>query len=433
MVEAKTKQYSRYLLYGILAALPLERIPSLDIAALGGATLRLSQLLGLILILINLPLLYRSLPVLLKSPWRYLLAYLGVVVLSIAVSADAKRALLVTAFTFFVALLAWTIALRFERGQIRTYVLVLLASAGAASLFGLYQFFGDLAGLPTQLTGLRDRYTKALFGFPRIQSTALEPLYFGKFLLIPLGLLAAAGALTKRALPFILLVPLMMIVVMTVSRGAIVAMLGMIILSMLVALVRGRWRQTGLFVASTALSIGLAAGLISLGTRYAAQQNEKTETAVQNFSRQTTNIHVGESSEGRAFSRQLAYRLWTYHPLLGVGIGNFGAQAHYHAPQRFTDTSGIVNNEPLEILAETGLLGFISLGLFFLALMWGAFKRLLSTPTTPVAVLLLGGLLALIGTLAQFMTFSTLYITHIWVLIGLLAGAAALQESPSRR
>lgn len=431
MVEEQAKRASRYLIYGMLAALPLERIPSFDLALLGGATVRISQLLGLILILINLPLLYRCAGTLLKSPWRYLLAYLAVVVLSIAVSANAPKAFLVTAFTFFVALVAWTLALRFERDKIRVYILIILASASAAGIFGLYQFFADLAGLPPHLTGLREQYTKALFGFPRIQSTALEPLYFGNFLLIPIGLSAAAMALTRRVLPLVILVPLMMIVVMTVSRGAIAAMLGMIVLALTVALARGGWRQAGLLAGSTALSFALATGLIAFGTQYAPKPNEKTEQAVQNFSKQTTNISVGESAEGRAFSRELAYRLWLDHPVLGVGIGNFGTHAAFHAPERFKDERGIVNNEPLEILAETGLLGFVTLGLFLLALIWQAFRRLLSTENTALAVLILGLLLALLGTLAQYMTFSTLYITHVWVMIGLLAGAA-LHKRPAK-
>ena len=54
------------------------------------------------------------------------------------------------------------------------------------SVFGLYQFFGDIIGLPTFATGLKDHYTKAVFGIPRIQGTAVEPLYFAGMLVIPL-------------------------------------------------------------------------------------------------------------------------------------------------------------------------------------------------------------------------------------------------------
>ena len=48
-------------------------------------------------------------------------------------------------------------------------------------IFGLYQFVGDMIGLPT---GLREHYTKAVFGIPRVQGTAVEPLYFAGMLII---------------------------------------------------------------------------------------------------------------------------------------------------------------------------------------------------------------------------------------------------------
>ena len=54
------------------------------------------------------------------------------------------------------------------------------------SVFGFYQYLGDLAGLPSYLTGLREQYTKIVFGVPRIQGLAIEPLYFAGMLCIPI-------------------------------------------------------------------------------------------------------------------------------------------------------------------------------------------------------------------------------------------------------
>jgi hypothetical protein len=57
------------------------------------------------------------------------------------------------------------------------------------SIFGLYQFFGDLVGIPTAFTLLREHYTKIVFGVPRVQGTAVEPLYFAGMLLIAIFVL----------------------------------------------------------------------------------------------------------------------------------------------------------------------------------------------------------------------------------------------------
>jgi hypothetical protein len=54
------------------------------------------------------------------------------------------------------------------------------------AIFGLYQYIGDLAGIPSSLTGLREHYTKIVFGVPRVQGTAIEPLYYAGMLTIPI-------------------------------------------------------------------------------------------------------------------------------------------------------------------------------------------------------------------------------------------------------
>jgi O-Antigen ligase len=57
------------------------------------------------------------------------------------------------------------------------------------SIFGLFQFVGDLVGIPPMFTLLREHYTKIVFGVPRVQGTAVEPLYFAGMLLIAIFVL----------------------------------------------------------------------------------------------------------------------------------------------------------------------------------------------------------------------------------------------------
>lgn len=422
MDDHKLARASRYLLYFTLAVLPLERIPSLEATFPFTMTIRLSQLSGLVLILLNLPLLWRSRGLLVHSRWRWLAAFWGVCVLSAAWAGFNSRSLAVVLFTVFVGVLAWVVALRFERDKIEMYLKILVGSALATCAFGFYQFFGDLFGLPPAWTGLREAYTKVVFGFPRIQSTGLEPLYFGNFLLIACGLLivAAINGYRQRWALWAF-VPIATVVWLTVSRGAMVALGILGALAAVVGLWRRRWANVGRLAAAMVVSMGLAVGIIYLGSQYVVQlKTAKTNQALQNFSKQSTNISTGESSTGRARTRNLALKAFATHPVLGIGPGNFGAYAAREMPRHFSGTSAIVNNEPLELLAETGLVGLASLVVFVAGLLWAA-VRMVKTKLIEY-VMAYGLVLFVSGTALQYQTFSTLYITHIWVAVGLLAG-----------
>ncbi|MBW3537872.1 O-antigen ligase family protein [Candidatus Parcubacteria bacterium] len=423
------QRWSRYLIYFILATLPLERIPALDLNA-GAAeiTIRLSQVAGLLLIAINLPLLWDRRRQLLNPPWRWLALFLFVTLLSAGLAADPVEGLMVTAFTAFVAILARTLANRLEVSQLPVYGAVIAVSALTVTAFGFFQYFADLIGLPTSITGLRPHYTKAVFGFPRIQSTALEPLYFANYLLIPVALAGSHYVFTRRRRWWWLLLPLLTALWLTLSRGAFAGMAVLVLVLAAAAILLKHRRQLLGLIAAVALTITLAVGLIALGT--AVDQKDTTAgESVKKFSRQTTNVGYGESSEGRTVTRRLAVRAFTEQPLLGIGPGNFGHYANQARPDKFTDTSAIVNNEPLEILAETGLLGALAFVLFALSLLWQAGRALLRAGPEPLAIWLVALLAALAATAVQYQTFSTLYITHIWAAIGLLAGLSSSRSA----
>ncbi len=432
MTESRVARWSQYLIYAILTALPLERIPSLTLAGPVSATIRISQVIGLTLILINLPFLWKRRGILVRNPFIWLTAFWLVCVISSGLALDPKRALSVSVFTIFDGVLAFTIALRFDPKKILRYLSALAIGAAASCAFGFFQFFGDLLALPTWVTGLRSQYTQAVFGFPRIQSTALEPLYFGDYLLIPASILAVFYTnKTLSKLYSLLLLVIMTIIWMTVSRGASAALIIILTLTIISGIQQKHYKNVIRLAVGVVLSIGLAVGLIFVGSHSASKKTIATTNAVSNFSHQATNLSSGESAEGRGITRNLALDAWKSNKLLGVGPGNFGFFAHLHLPSRFGDNAGIVNNEPLEILAETGIIGVIFFALFaiFLARMVIlSFRKAISDEW----LWTLGLSLALIGIAIQYQTFSTLYITHIWVTIGLLLGVLYGEVSPSR-
>ncbi|MEO7617951.1 MAG: O-antigen ligase family protein, partial [Candidatus Saccharibacteria bacterium] len=251
----------------------------------------------------------------------------------------------------------------------------------------------------------------------------LEPLYFGNFLLIPASLLFYGFIVRKWllwvALPILLLVTE---VWLTLSRGAILALCLEAVLFLVISIFTRSIRRGICIVVLTGFGSLCATGLISFGTHHAVKKNFQSSHAVSNFSKQATNFSTGESAIGRRETRDLAIQAWHEHPLLGIGPGEFGYYAHLHNPDRYGENHTIVNNEPLELLAETGALGLLALGTFVALLLYAVMKTALSRPDW-YRSLVLPLVIALIGISFQYLSFSTLYITHLWIIFGLLAAS----------
>ncbi|TAK89107.1 hypothetical protein EPO04_03330 [Patescibacteria group bacterium] len=416
----------QYLLYGILLTLPLERIPSVSVGA-NGTTIRISQLLGLALILLSTKLLWSSRAKLMQLPWVFLVLFNVVVVISAAVSQHPKESLTIAAFIGFVSVLSFTIATVFDPNHLKRYLSYGLIGVVMSCLFGIYQYFGDLADLPGWLTGLSQNYMKGgIFPFPRIQSTALEPLFFANYLLVPLALLVVSQLFTKlRSWPFSLLV--LTVILLSLSRGAQVAAIIIVIVLIAIGLYRKR-TMPALKVVAT----GLGATIITLaciglgsflyGDVYGVNKKPSVQHNIEEFTDQATNVNKGESAEGRALARKLAAMAVVENPLIGIGAGNYGYYANQQEPVKFPSSETIVNNETLEIAAEQGFIGLILILLFSLSLAKLAASFILSGSDRSLRLVALGLLVGLAGIAFQYQLFSTLYITHIWVYIGLLAG-----------
>jgi O-Antigen ligase len=169
----------------IVWSLPFELIPSLQIS---GVSVRISQLLVILGFYVITILLFKKDSKLLNhklNPYSILpVLFLFFDLTSWLNILDSKRFL-----TYHIATIlvfgAWFLVANFlQKPFERLRELTLILSICA--VFGWYQLIGDYAGLPTALTGLREQYTKAVFGIARIQGTAIEPLHFAGMLSIGL-------------------------------------------------------------------------------------------------------------------------------------------------------------------------------------------------------------------------------------------------------
>lgn len=439
-------------IYAIAALLPLERIGSFAIA---GTNIRPSQL-------VLLAVLFLILRRLIHEPgsfqWRrpeyfLLLVFLGINLVSLTVAENFSRSLIVLAYTIFT--LTLVIILPFRLKQARDFLVVrnvILISAAVVSLFGLWQFMADMIGLPTALTGLRPQYTKAILGFTRIQSTAIEPLYFVNYLLLPIGLtvswLLGGASLSSRAPSFChldrsgeiledsstpakasgrndkllcaLLVLMLVNVVLAASRGGYIGLIATLVV------VAWLYRHK---VAAVRRFLALGAGGLIVG--FLAIQalglfNVTTPLSLSGtFLQHVTTVTSGAAFEERYETYERAIRAFESSPWIGIGVGGYGPFSARYAQTEPDVGWAIVNNEPLELLAETGVLGFLAITAFLVYVLYLGLKKRSAESLDAIRI---GAWAALIGIIVQYQTFSTLYIMHVWFTIGLLVAAGRIKE-----
>jgi O-antigen ligase len=106
-----------------------------------------------------------------------------------------------------------------------------------------------------------------------------------------------------------------------------------------------------------------------------------------------------------------------------LGPGQFGPYIQNN--NKTADGWAIVNNLTLELLVETGLVGFLLIVANFLSLVVIGYKKVSANKKDLLSSAVTIGLIAYLSTQAiQYQGFSTLYVVHIWVVAGLLMGVA---------
>lgn len=283
---------------------------------------------------------------------------------------------------------------------------------------------------PAILSGSEELFLGTSFrGIPRLRGTMCEPLYLGNFLLLVVpGLLHAFG---RRRWLWLLPMAGGILLLLTWARGAylgaLVAGLTATVL-MLRARIRPCWRRWLWRVGLVTLAIVITV-LVLMGA----------DALWLPWHRILQSVNEGDwSNLTRLYSMQAGWRAFCASPVVGVGWGQFG----YHFPL-LVDPTGlqsqfawpVVNNYPLQILCETGLVGF----LVFLAGTGWLTARVWSAvgPTTEVGrrlgregrVQVIALAAATTGVWSQLLTFSQYNLPHIWVAVGLLLAALQAGES----
>src|SRR3990167_1638607 len=218
---------------------------------------------------------------------------------------------------------------------------------------------------------------------------------------------------------------LALVLVLTVSRGAY---LGAAATAVVIAMTVPRQLLTPPHIVAGMVLLAL----VGFGTNYFLSQAR--EDAIEQFTEHVTlgDLGIGESTEGRLTAFGQALQAWEDHPWFGIGLGNFGGYVKdYRDPSDF-EGFDIVNNEYLEVLAETGVVGAAALAIAIAILLSRAIIAYKATDDPLLRAALLSGTAAFVGVLVQYNFFSTLYVIHIWVLIGFMIAVQNIALIPER-
>lgn len=439
----------------VILALPFTYQPALIFGKVDGTNLKLSIAVAIVCsyVIVSLPLIVRSLATL-RGLWlNYIfLALCLYVSIRVLGTANLTRGVFTASFlwmlfgVFLSVQATWPVL----RNYWSVYRALLYGTTLIVCVFALWQVLADAAGL-SELTLLPLTYQSPVFGFARPTGFSLEPQFLGSFLLVPI-IISAYALLQKQPVRRIHLAVFAVatsVLILTLSRGAyIAAFISMICLFLYV---RPPVRKVGIVC-----GILVAAGIAAFGVMgIAAQVNARdTLTGSQAVIRAVNHVSLGtitleqadspshssssspapdksdatpskgyveESTTSRLSMSEEALELWRQSSataVFGIGTGGFGATLHNEKPEHRIES--IVNNQYLETLVETGLIGLALL----LVLLVYPVALLIRKPYSPIIAIL-------VGLYVQWCFFSgSINVPHVWLL---LAVAYALGRELSDR
>ena len=257
--------------------------------------------------------------------------------------------------------------------RMRITINVIIAVAVGTAIFGIVRQTAH----PSVLFGLP--FLPADLGYGQFINRNHFAFLMEMGLGLILGLLLGGGVKREKALIyFAALLPLWIALVLCGSRGGLVAMLAQVVTAALlfgVVARRGGSRDSQSRLSRVANSLPVKAALIIVlvlavgvgtiwlgGDRLAIRIDQSREQL-------TSDIDTLRAGVSRQDIWKASWKLFTAHPVLGVGMG-----AYWAAIPSVHDASGSMtpreaHNDYLELLASGGLVGF-ALGLWFVFEVW---------------------------------------------------------------
>lgn len=317
---------------------------------------------------------------------------------------------------FAVFSLIYIVPLLLDEEKISVDILTktIFASTAIVCVFCFLQSILDTCGVSRDYTMLCAGCTYRSFGFPRPSGFVIEPQFMGNLLLAPTFLAyyllifkskTTQKVKIKRSFLITLAIFFSVTLFFIFSRGAIYAFaIGLLILLVFALHQKNYqvWKMTILPVISFVIALILQGTFATLGPttetfssaitksihqlslgiidlRPANDVIEEIDVDVQEtIDGETAEIvetieddvaiapsfdgYVAESTDFRMTLNRSALEIWSSDArdfLIGTGLGSAGVEIYEHFPERVGTAKQIVQNQPLSLLLETGLIGIL--------------------------------------------------------------------------
>jgi len=377
---------------------------------------------------------YNKFPTLTRLEWALIIFYMAIIV-SVLVSPDKSNAFSVTIDITKDILVGVSIYITLNTEERwKTGVLVLLVTITILATMGVFKTatgsditFFDMAR--------NSAFGQVSYGELRYGGPIQEPNLWGQVLVsslpFSLYLLKQEQKSTRRILIIFSLLMILLAMIYTSSRGAIVAF------TIIVPLM-----AIDMKIKPISLMIGVLL-FISLLSILPASYSDRFQS-LNIFSQPTdgTALNQDESVIGREAVMLTGLAMFKKNPVFGVGFGNYGLRYWEYATDLgleanatdvdFGPNSRFAHSLYIEILSETGLFGFIAFLLFFSTLFIEMFRirkifniYAIQTNWSSWATALAMSVLTF---LISGIFLHGIFFRYIWILIGLAMAAISIAD-----
>ncbi len=325
---------------------------------------------------------------------------------------------LMALFIYFAAALAFIDSPK----RLRLIVRVIIFFGFALAFIGLIQFFTS----PDKIYWLKELPQSAPFG-PFINRHHFAG-YMELTMALPLGLIFS-GAIERDKRPLYIFAAVLMgiALIMTNSRGGLIALLAEVMFLLVLTGFgrRGRDERAGaeersgrVRAALVRAGLGLALVVVLIGGALFFGG----EAAL---SRLAGTVNSNDPTTGRAHFWSVTLRIIEAHPIIGAGLGSFGLAYTQYDSRNGTERLEQAHNDYLQVLSDAGIIG-MGLGLFFLVALFRAGFARRETEDTFRRGVATGALTGCFAVLVHSLFDFTLHTTSNALLFLILAALATI-------
>lgn len=308
-----------------------------------------------------------------------------------------------------------------------------VAGAVFVSLMGIYGVLAVFFNLPfSDLFGVRFSGTS---GIPRISVLAFEARHLAIFLAPVIAFLSIASVhrtyIVRPMLQWLSLLVVFLCFLLTLSRSTMVLGAAVFTFIFLVPILVGQRSILSHLGSAIAMAVVIGVTLMLTNLFLVSISSFNLFDVVQIQSASLSDVD-NYSNWQQAASYETAWKIFVDNPVLGVGIGNYPFYIATYLPlTSFGDPKGqfdipsIANNMCLEIMAETGMIGFSAFVVVLFVLLRYGFKAAHRCKDAHWTILISGLLGSFLVVLLSLIWSSAFFIAPVWALMGLLYATAA--------